>query len=135
MNNGKANLTGHWTGLYNYPDCEPPVPFEAVLHESSGCLTGTIEEVSDLIHRFGDRLRAVIDGRREGSLVQFLKMYDADEDYDVVHYEGEIHPDGNEIDGRWDIAGIWSGTFLMIRASGAEEWLAIKAEEPVGIVR
>jgi hypothetical protein len=135
MTGADAGLTGHWTGLYNYPDGGPPVPFEAVLHESSGCITGTTTETSDLLDRHGEILHAVIDGRREGGTVRFLKMYEADDDYDVVHYEGTVHPDGDEIDGRWEIPGVWAGTFLMIRAAGTMEERVIEVEEPIGLPR
>ncbi|MDQ8757051.1 hypothetical protein RCO27_12510 [Sphingosinicella sp. LHD-64] len=133
MTGTDAGLTGHWTGLYNYPAGGSPVPFEAVLHEISGCVTATTTETSDLLERHGEILHAVIDGRKEGSTVRFLKMYDADEHYDVVHYEGTVHADGDEIDGRWEIPEVWAGTFLMIRAAGAGEERAIKVEEPVGL--
>src|SRR3546814_16060914 len=69
---------------------------------------------------------AVIDGRRKGGSIRFLKMYDeAEGGYDVVHYDGALHADGNEIEGQWQIAGIWSGTFLMIRATGTGRRLEI----------
>src|SRR3546814_17044997 len=73
---------------------------------------------SDLVAGHGQTLHAVIDGRRKGGSIRFLKMYDeAEGGYDVVHYDGALHADGNEIEGQWQIAGIWSGTFLMIRRS------------------
>src|SRR3546814_1730022 len=75
MSRKDVDLTGHWTGLYNYPD-GPPVPFEAQLRESSGCVTGTTTETSDLVAGHGQKLHAVIDGRRKGGSIRFLKMYD-----------------------------------------------------------
>ncbi|HEY9553940.1 hypothetical protein [Allosphingosinicella sp.] len=134
MSRKDVDLTGHWTGLYNYPD-GPPVPFEAQLRESSGCVTGTTTETSDLVAGHGQTLHAVIDGRRKGGSIRFLKMYDeAEGGYDVVHYDGALHADGNEIEGQWQIAGIWSGTFLMIRATGTGRRLA-ETEEPLEILR
>lgn len=130
-----ADLTGQWTGLYNYPNGGRPVPFEAVLRDNGGAVTGTTTEVSDLPGRRGDTLRAVIDGHREGNAIRFLKMYEADENYDAVHYQGTVHDDGNEIDGRWEIPGVWSGTFLMIRAAGAEESIVVETEAPVEMPR
>src|SRR3546814_6756133 len=62
-------------------------------------------------------------------------MYDeAEGGYDVVHYDGALHADGIEIEGQWQIAGIWSGTFLMIRATGTGRRLA-ETEEPLEILR
>src|SRR3546814_2856329 len=88
-----------------YPD-GPPVPFEAQLRESSGCVTGTTTETSDLVAGHGQTLHAVIDGRRKGGSIRFLKMYDeAEGGYDVVHYDGALHADGNENEGQWPVAG------------------------------
>jgi len=130
-----GDLSGHWSGFYNYPGEGPPVRFDTDLRESSGRLTGTTTESSDLPDRCGETLHAVIDGHREGLSVSFLKMYEADDDHDVVHYQGTLHVDGNEIEGRWDIPGIWSGTFLMVRASGLQEEVIVAEEAPVGFVR
>ena len=129
---GEVDLSGRWTGLYTYPLGRPPTPFEAELRESSGCLTGTTTEIGETSGSLGRMLHAVIDGRRDGSSVRFLKMYDgSSHDHDVVHYEGALQPGGDEIDGRWVIPGIWSGTFLMIRASGAEEAAERRVSEEV----
>lgn len=115
----EADLGGRWSGFYSYPDdAMPAVQFEAELRDSAGSITGTTAEVDPFD---GATLQAVLDGRRTGSSVRFMKMYDrADEYYDSVRYEGEISADGAEIGGRWYVPGGWSGTFLMVRASGAE---------------
>lgn len=42
----------------------------------------------------------------------------ADGGYDTVAYEGIVTNDGDEITGRWDIPGEWSGTFIMTRDDG-----------------
>ena len=129
MSGGEADLSGQWSGFYNYPDGGPPNAFEAELRESAGVLTGTTTELADTGEHFGQTLHAVIDGRRDGSDVQFLKMYDGlSEDHDVVRYEGTLDSEGNEIEGRWTVPGIWSGTFLMVRNSGARE----EAREKIG---
>ena len=78
----------------------------------------------------GAVLTAVIEGRREGHAIEFRKLYDDLSRCDgFVAYSGTIYPDGNEISGRWEIAGVWSGTFIMIRKSGARETFAREAEE------
>ena len=126
------DLTGQWSGLFNYPDGGPATPFEAELRESAGCVTGTTTEPGDTIASAGQILHAVIDGRRDGSSVRFLKMYDgAIQDYDVVHNEGVVHADGDEIDGRWTVPGIWSGTFLMVRTRKEEQAAERKVSEEV----
>jgi hypothetical protein len=129
MSQGRDDLTGDWSGFYSYPDGGPPNAFEAKLNESSGCVTGTTTELADMGELFGQPLHAVIDGHRAEKSVSFLKMYDcADEGYDVVRYEGTLDAEGNEIEGRWTVPGIWSGTFLMVRHGGANEEL----EEEIG---
>jgi hypothetical protein len=112
------DLSGSWSGFYSYPnEAQPPVAFNAKLFDSAGSLTGTTTEVDPYD---GTRLQAVVDGRRAGRLVAFLKMYDgADEFYDSVHYEGEVSAEADEIAGRWIVPGVWSGSFVMVRSSGA----------------
>jgi hypothetical protein len=135
MSESDIDLSGHWTGFYNYPDQGHPVSFEAELRESSGCVTGTITEIADTIDTVGQTLHAVIDGRRELNSVRFLKMYDETKaGYDIVRYDGTLDAEGNEIEGRWQIPGTWSGTFLMIRNIGATETIARTVEEPVQII-
>ena len=126
------DLSGRWTGFFNYPIVRPPVNFEATLRDIHGAITGVTSELSDVPNSLYVTLEATIDGRREGRTVRFVKMYDRfDGDYDAVHYEGVIQSDGEEIEGRWEIPGNWGGTFLMVRASGASEEIELEVEEPV----
>ena len=126
------DLSGDWAGFFNYPSARPAVNFEAVLRDVDGRLTGTSTEISDMPTSFGALLHAVLDGQREGSSVSFLKMYeDADEEYDVVRYTGTVDAGGDEIAGQWEIPGVWSGTFLMIRAAGAAETIEREVTEEV----
>ena len=134
MASATADLSGHWTGYYNYPIAVPPVEFGAVITDTDGALTGVITEQSDLPGRAGSRVQSILDGRRNGRSVQFAKMYDDDdEDYDVVFYSGEAAPGWDEIHGQWQIAGTWSGTFLMIRASASTTAVEREEAEPIGI--
>ncbi|MDQ4087067.1 MAG: hypothetical protein M3177_03490 [Pseudomonadota bacterium] len=124
------DLTGQWSGFYNYPVPAPAVNFEAVLRDAGGRLTGTIVEPDDLR---GGTLSAVIDGYRQGAAVSFLKMYDqADEYYDTVQYSGTVASGGDEIEGRWQVQGGWSGTFLMVRTRGGADEAERKAAEVIG---
>lgn len=114
----EGDLSGSWSGFYNYPAGKPPVPFEAELNDSGGRITGTTSEL-DPLH--GTMLVAVLDGHRTGRSVEFVKMYEcADESYDSVRYQGEVSGEGDEINGRWLIPGAWSGAFLMVRASRSD---------------
>ena len=114
------DLTGQWSGIYNYPAHFPPNSFEAVLRDAAGSLTGTTTEKANLGANIGHTLNAVIDGRREGTSVQFLKMYeDGTDEYDVVQYIGTVEAGGDEIVGTWEVPGVWLGTFLMVRGPGS----------------
>lgn len=124
------DLSGRWTGIFNYPTDFPPNGFEADLREVGGSISGTVSEQDDDPSGAGGTLHSIVEGRRDGSAVTFAKMYDdIDRMPDAVFYSGSIQPDGNEISGRWEIPGEWSGTFLMIRHSGAAEAVEQVAEE------
>ena len=113
---GEFNLTGLWRGLYSYPINRAPVPFTASLAESGSWLTGATEEVATGRAALGRTLTATLQGRRAGSSVTLLKLYNCSlRAYDSVAYEGAINAEGTEIEGRWTVPGNWSGTFLMIR--------------------
>lgn len=129
---GEADLTGHWSGFYSYPYGPPPTAFEAELCETAGALTGTTTELADMGELVGQTLHAVIDGRREGKAVSFLKMYDGlSKDHDVARYEGTLDADGSEIEGRWTVPGVWSGGFLMVRHPGARAEIEAKVGEEI----
>jgi hypothetical protein len=128
----KANfdLSGHWTGMFNYPGPFPPVGFEAELRDLGGSIAGTVSE-PDADHGI---LQAIVEGSRQGSAVTFTKMYDDSERMpEPVFYSGTIQPDGYEISGRWEIPGHWSGTFLMVRNPGAAEAVEVQAGEEVPV--
>jgi hypothetical protein len=130
MSGAETPLNGRWIGIYNYPDDSPPVPFDAVLFESGGRISGTIEEVDEYL---GDEhLTATVDGSRDGEAVRFAKFYDnGDEDFDTVLYDGTVKAESTEIHGRWEIPGIWSGSFIMTREIGAETAIAVERGETV----
>ena len=127
------DLSGRWMGFFNYPVARPPVSFEASLHDSGGVITGVTTEPSDVPGGLARTVSATIDGRREGSSVTFVKVYDQfDGHYDLVHYQGAVQAGRDEIEGRWEIPGNWGGTFLMVRASGTSEEIELEVEDPVG---
>jgi hypothetical protein len=113
---GADDLSGDWIGFYNYPVPAPPTQFEAVLRDTGGLLAGITTEVVDWAGRPGMTLQAVIEGQREGDAVRFTKIYDdLDHAANTIFYEGLVQPGGDEIEGRWTIAGLSSGTFMMVR--------------------
>jgi hypothetical protein len=124
------DLSGNWDGLYSYPGDLAPVSFVADLKETGGWLTGATRETATNGSAVGQILSATLQGRRSGSAVKFLKLYDGSAPgYDSVAYEGAVSADGTEIDGRWTAIGNWSGTFLMIRSRGVAESRSKTAEE------
>jgi hypothetical protein len=124
---GERNLTGIWNGLYTYPDGRSTA-FVATLIEGGGSLSGTTHEPSTLSASVAATLYASLVGSRRDFSVTFTKTYDRP---DVFHqspvlYEGALNGDGTEIEGRWTIAKVWSGKFLMIRAPGQEMRVSLK---------
>jgi hypothetical protein len=126
----RYDLSGQWSGIYNYPARFPPNPFEATLRDAAGLITGEITQPGEFFEPAGTVQHAVIEGRCEGSLLTFVKFYD-DLSRPTPHYRGTIMEGGEEIEGEWTIPGDWSGTFLMIRGSGASEALERKVTEEV----
>ena len=112
---GEYDLTGEWSGIYNYPARYPPNSFEASIRDSGGIITGVIRQPGELFEPAGSHQHAEIEGTRTGSSVRWIKLYDA-LTRSPPRYEGTIQPGGNEIEGEWHHPGDWSGTFLMVRA-------------------
>ena len=122
MSKGDADgdkLTGVWQGLYTYPGINKSVAFVATLIETPGTLTGATHEPCVFRDGAGGTLFATLLGGRAGRRVTFRKTYEAaGRNYDLVDYEGTLSADGIEIEGRWVIRRVWSGTFLMVRETG-----------------
>ena len=125
---GERSLTGVWNGLYTYPDGRSTA-FVATLIESGGTLSGTTHEPSTLGASPGATLYASVAGARHDSSVTFTKTYDRPDDLhrSPIVYQGTLNGDGTEIEGRWTIAKVWSGKFLMIRSPGQSEKAERKA--------
>ena len=128
---GEHNLTGEWSGIYNYPSLYPPNNFEASIRDSGGVITGVIRQPGEFFEKSGIQQHAVIEGSREGNLVRWVKIYD-DLGRATPHYRGTVHSDGNEIEGTWHIPGNWSGTFLMIRRREEKAQETRKVAEKIG---
>lgn len=108
------DLSGSWSGIYNYPHSQPSNGFEVELRDAGGVLTGECAERSE-----GDSsiiAHAIIEGSRQGDAVTFTKSYDTlASAARPVQYAGALRDDGDEISGRWTIPGDWSGSFIMTR--------------------
>src|SRR5690242_16817908 len=113
---GERNLTGIWNGLYTYPHGQSTA-FVATLIETAGSVSGTTHEPSTSGDAPGTTWFATVSGSRHASVVTFTKQYDppGQSTSNPVRYEGALNVDGSEIEGRWIIAQVWSGKFLMIR--------------------
>jgi len=114
---GQLNLIGSQEGMFNYPRWRPPNQFDADLRDHHGITISETFEVGDGARNKGQSLRAMIQGGRDRSHVNFDKHYDDfSRSANPVYCAGAANNDGSEISGSWDIPGHWSGTFLMIRA-------------------
>ena len=129
---GKRNLTGIWNGLYTYPHGQS-TSFVATLIETAGSVSGTTHEPSTSGDSPGMTAFATVSGLRREFAVTFTKRYDppGPTTFSPVSYEGALNADGTEIEGRWIIAQVWSGKFLMIRSAGQETSISRKAVERV----
>jgi hypothetical protein len=117
-NAAELDLTGRWSGIYNYPHTFPSTAFEATIRDSGGLLTGETVEAA----RRGGTLHALIEGQRQVGGVRFIKSYDElPAAAHPIEYVGQIAAGGDEIHGTWYVAANWSGTFLMVREGDAEE--------------
>ncbi len=132
MSESEVDLSGDWLGLYNYPESHPPTRFRATLRDDGGRISGETIEAEETFTG-GAELRALIDGRRDGASITFAKVYE-DEAFnsEFVQYDGAITAGGDEIHGRWEVPGHWSGTFIMVRSSGAGEAAERRIAETIG---
>ena len=131
MKGRAANLSGLWMGSFSYPSgAGPTTPFLARLEDHDGSLSGTTIE-PNTIGPSSDQLEAVLSGSRQGSAIDFTKMYDGESDAaHAVDYVGRLSGDGNSITGVWSLAET-DGTFEMHREAVWEE----KAGEEAEVVR
>jgi hypothetical protein len=124
------DLSGQWSGIYNYPSLYPPNSFEATIVDAGGAISGIVTQPGEFWDPPGLVRQAVIEGHRSGSRLSFIKIYD-DLERPTPHYHGVIQPGGDEIDGEWTIPGNWSGTFLMVRGPRNKASVERKVEEKI----
>ena len=102
------DLTGQWSGIYNYPALYPPNTFEAVIRDVGGAITGEIEQPGEFFEPPGIVQHAMIEGSREGSSVRFVKILRRPRPADAAL--SWRHPARRRRDrGEWTIPGNWSG--------------------------
>ncbi len=123
--NDFSSLSGFWTGVYDYPDnYAEPVPFNVVLIEVAGSLSGEIDEPNTFSPDTIGRLFARLTGSSDGTSVQFVKKYEkVREAGHNVHYDGAVNGDLTIIEGHWTVTdwmGSWSGPFIMNRSGHAK---------------
>lgn len=125
---GPHDLSGHWSGEFDYPAGQgPTTPFVAIIEDRGGHLTGTISE-HDLFS--GAIIEAVLAGSRGGASVDFTKTYGpgASALYDQpVDYVGRVNADGTVIDGMWSLLDL-DGRFSMRRDLAGEADVAVERE-------
>ena len=126
------DLSGQWSGIYNYPSLYPPNTFEATIRDTGGAITGVISQPGEFFEPPGTVQTAVIEGSRSGTSLSFIKMYD-DLNRPTPHYHGRIQPGGDEIEGEWTIPGNWSGTFLMVRGPRAKAGVERRVTEKIDL--
>lgn len=127
----KLSLTGVWHGLFSYPRLYEPTSFVAVLIDSGSSFSGTTHEPLPSNQGSGGLLYAMLQGKRDGGAISFIKTYDGTSGWShTVTYEGTLNREATEIEGRWYLADAWSGKFLMVRAGAKEEEAARKTALP-----
>ena len=120
---GSSSLAGAWSGEYAYAvfGRGERVPFNALLGETGGALSGSIDEPNTFGDPSAARLFAHVDGERAGTRVRFTKTYDGSGGQThSVFYEGEANAALTRIDGVWRVSWL-RGTFFMERADAAVE--------------
>jgi hypothetical protein len=128
MPEARINLSGLWMGSYSYPGGQgPTTPFLARIENHDGSLVGTIIEPNTM-GRSSDELEAVLSGSRQGSAVDFTKLYDGESDAaHAVDYVGQVSGEGNSVSGVWSLADA-DGSFEMHREAVWEEKVGEEAE-------
>ncbi len=126
------NLTGRWTGRYDYTRDAEAVPFEVVLDDNGGVLSGDITEPNTFRRDMGAHLAATLIGDRLGFDVSFRKTYGGFDQGDDPIYEGALNDALTRIDGVWRFPDEpdWLGRFMMVRTVELRAKRAVADEVP-----
>ena len=131
MTERSTDLSGGWHGIFSYPNGRmPPTAFTVVLRDHAGILAGDTTEPGQTLGARGQTLHGLLVGRHIGDSVTFTKTYD---NYHTapIHYSGSVNGEATEISGSWDIPGVWSGTFIMVRPAGSAKEIDLRIGEAV----
>ncbi len=120
MAKAPPSLSGLWMGSFAYPGgAGPTTPFLAKIEDHDGRFSGTTMEPDNI--GGGAALEADIVGNRQGTAVDFTKVYLADSDrFQPIDYVGRLSADGNAVTGVWSLQ-FMNGTFEMYREAVWEE--------------
>jgi hypothetical protein len=131
------NLSGFWTGVYDYPVTHrEPVPFNAVIEDVGGALSGEIVEPNTFSQAKERELFANISGTRQGTAVHFIKTYErVPRGGHSLVYQGTLDGTGTRIDGTWRAHAGWSGPFVMNRSSGKKAKIEDTIERALDLVK
>jgi hypothetical protein len=135
VSKSRSSLTGSWSGAYRYPrDAGPETVFNAQIEEVGGAFVGSIQEPNHFLGDAGSVLLAEMEGVRTHQTVTFTKFYQHEGIRHAVRYDGSVDADLTRIEGRWTIAGDWSGTFFMTRDDEGEA-VAVEEEATIEVRR
>jgi hypothetical protein len=131
-----GNLTGFWTGVYDYGSGrKEPVPFNVIIEDNAGSLTGEIIEPNTFSPAKDRELFASLKGTREGTSVHFIKTYEkVPRAGHSIAYAGTLDASRTRIDGTWNGTGPYTsatGPFVMNRGSGKKA--AVVEEQKAGL--
>lgn len=121
----ETNVTGVWTGKYEYPagSMQAPVEFTILFIQSGDDVTGHVKETNTFGKQPEPSLHSSLKGRlnKETRDLTFTKTYDGTAGVShSVEYSGRISEDGATVDGgSWKLGGL-SGTFLLAKVEGTE---------------
>lgn len=128
----RPDLSGWWSGAYNYPDGSPPNAFRAELRDDGGRLSGLTSEVDDEPGAAPSPIYATLTGGHGDQIVWFTKVYDdLGRAEHPIFYEGLLDTTANEICGTWHIVGDRTGGFTMRRDAANDSACAVDRSESV----
>ncbi len=130
------NLSGAWTGVYDYDDpSREPVGFTATLTDIGGVLWGAVSERNSFALIEATELAASVSGMRSLREVTFTKEYQGDVPggEETIFYVGRLTENGKRIEGEWHIKIPFqtTGPFVMNRLPTAEVDQSVSDEASV----
>lgn len=126
----EGNLTGYWSGSFSYAGGEGPIPFSAHISDIAGSISGTTLEPNTFARGPLTELSADIMGAANGATISFVKRYHRGPGVHrhPIYYSGTVDAKFTRIEGGWRFNDGFSGTFVMLRASGGAKAVARERE-------